>query len=68
MIAVGDSVPVTVRSTPVAVDPSHADSRGRTQPTTTGPEVDVVTAVAAPAAPDLLAQILAMDPAGEILA
>jgi hypothetical protein len=62
MIAIGDSVPSSVRGTPLDVDPSGVESRGRTQPGTSGTEIGVVTAVAAPAAPDLLAQILALDP------
>jgi purine nucleosidase len=61
MIAVGDSRPSTVRHTQLDVDPSGVESRGRTQPGTSGPEIGVVTAVAAPAAPELLAQILALD-------
>jgi purine nucleosidase len=65
MIAVGDSLPATVRSTPLDVDPSAVESRGRTRPGTSGPEIGVVTAVAAPAAPALLQQILALDPGAE---
>ncbi|HEX3618201.1 MAG TPA: nucleoside hydrolase [Solirubrobacteraceae bacterium] len=66
MIAVGDSVPSSVRSTRLEVDPSGIESRGRTQPGASGTEIGVVTAVAAPAAPDLLRQILALDPGAEL--
>jgi purine nucleosidase len=65
MIAVGDSVPSTVRGTPLDVDPSGVESRGRTQPRGSGPEIDVVTAVATAADADLLEQILALDPEAE---
>ncbi|HWD70867.1 MAG TPA: nucleoside hydrolase [Solirubrobacteraceae bacterium] len=68
MIAVGDSTPATVRNTALAVDPSDVDSRGRTTPATTGPQVDVITAVTTPAARDLLQQILSLEPTGEVLA
>jgi purine nucleosidase len=66
MIAVGDSVPSTVRPTPLAVDPSAMESRGQTQPAATGEQISVVTAVSTPAAPDLLRHILAFDPAGDV--
>lgn len=68
MIAVGDSTPATVRRTALNVDPSDVASRGRTAPTELGQQLDVVTAVSAPAAPDLMEQILALDPMGEVLA
>jgi purine nucleosidase len=66
MIAVGDSVAAVVRGTAIETDPSGLESRGRTQPAASGPEVGVVTAVAAPAAPDLMQQILALDPGAEV--
>lgn len=66
MIAVGDSVPASIHRTALAVDPSADESRGRTTPAETGEPVDVVRAVSTPAAPDLLAQILALDLAGEV--
>jgi len=66
MIAVGDSVASVVRATALETDPSGLDSRGRTQPTASGPEIGVVTAVSAPAAPNLLRQILALDPRAEV--
>ncbi len=62
MIAVGDSRPTGLRRTPLTVDPSPLDSRGWTRPGGNGAAVDVVSAVAAPAAPVLLNQILALDP------
>jgi purine nucleosidase len=68
MIAVGDSLPATVRRTALAVDPSGVAARGRTAPVELGVPVDVVTAVSAPAAADLLQQILSLDPMGEVLA
>ena len=66
MLAVGDSTPSTVRRTALTVDPSELESRGRTVPSERGQEVDVVTAVSAPAAPDLMQQILSLDPAAEV--
>lgn len=66
MIAVGDSAPASTGRTPLTVDPSTADSRGRTRPGATGQHVEVVTGVAAPAAPDLLRQILELDPETEV--
>jgi purine nucleosidase len=65
MIAIGDSTPSSVRDTALAVDPSSVESRGRTQPGASGEQISVVTAVAAPAAPDLLRQILALDSPAE---
>lgn len=62
MIAVGDSLAASIRRTPLSVDPSTVDARGRTRPSATGELLDVVTGVAAPAAPDLLRQILELDP------
>jgi purine nucleosidase len=66
MIALGDSIPSSVRPTALAVDPSAVESRGRTQPAATGGQISVVTAVSTPAAPDLLRHILALDSAGEV--
>jgi purine nucleosidase len=66
MIAIGDSIPSGVRPTPLAVDPSAVESRGRTQPAATGEQISVVTAVSAPAAPELMRHILALDPAGAV--
>lgn len=68
MLAVGDSVASVVRTTALETAPSGVESRGRTQPTASGPEVAVVTAVATPAAPELLSRILALDPDAEDLA
>jgi purine nucleosidase len=68
MITVGDSVPATVRRTALTVDPSGIDARGRTAPAAAGQQIDVVTAVSRPAGPDLLRQILAVDPQAEALA
>jgi purine nucleosidase len=64
MIAVGDSIPATVRRTTITVDSSSLESRGRTLPSD-GERIDVVTAVSGPAAPDLVRQILELDPAAE---
>lgn len=68
MIAVGDSIPASVRRTALSVDSSAVDARGRTQPASSGEPIDVVTAVSAPAGPELLRQILELDPTGEVLA
>ena len=62
MIAVGDSIPAEVSRTALVVDPSDVDARGRTAAAEIGHEIDVVTAVSAPAAPDLMRQILSLDP------
>ncbi|HET9093478.1 MAG TPA: nucleoside hydrolase [Solirubrobacteraceae bacterium] len=62
MIAVGDSTPSEVRSTPLTVDPGDRETRGRTAPHTEGPPVEVITGVAAPAAPRLLEQMLSFTP------
>ena len=64
MIAVGDSIPATVRRTTITVDPSDLESRGRTQPNE-GELIEVVTAVSGPAALDLVRQILELEPAAE---
>jgi len=66
MIAVGDSTPSNTSRTALTVDPSGVQARGRTAPTDAGEQIDVVTAVSAPAAPALLQQILTLDPAGEV--
>jgi purine nucleosidase len=68
MITVGDSVPATVRRTALTVDPSGVDARGRTAPSAVGEPIDVVTEVSGPAGPDLLRQILAVDPEAEAVA
>ena len=60
MIAVGDSVPSTIRRTALSVEPSDVEARGRTAPSEAGAQVDVVAAVSVPAAPDLMRQILSL--------
>jgi purine nucleosidase len=68
MITVGDSLPATVRRTALTVDPSDIEARGRTAPAAEGAPIDVVIEVSGPAAPDLLRQILTVDPQAEAVA
>lgn len=63
MIATGDSIPRTVRTTALAVDVSDGPTRGQTRADESRPgTVDVVTAVTADAAPLLLQQLLGHRP------